>query len=82
MSHWDSYEGKIVRWTTKPCKNYPGWEEIDCGCCCGLEWGGDYPRECGHCNGGGIIYKHKHSGALALYPGGPFVRRERPSEEV
>ena len=72
MSHWDG--SKIVRWPTKPSR-VPGWEEIDCGCCSGLEWGGEYPRECLRCNGG-VIFRHKKSGALALYPGGPFVGRE------
>ncbi len=74
MAHWDSLRGKIIKWSTKDSSIWPCWEELDCGCCAGLEWGGNYPRECKRCNGG-IIFRHKKSGALALYPGGPFVGR-------
>ena len=70
MSHWDGK--KIVKWPTTQCKDYPGWDEIDCGCCAGTEWGGEYPRECRHCNGGGIIYRHRKSRVRAEYPGGRF----------
>jgi hypothetical protein len=72
MSHYDSEQNKIIRWETKKCRNYPGWEEIDCGCCVGIEWGGDYPTECERCNGSGTLFHHKKSGVLAEYPGGHF----------
>ncbi len=57
-------------------KAYPGWECIDCGCCAGLLWGGEYPTECYDCRGAGFFYRHKKSGVLAQYPGGPFLGRE------
>ena len=72
MSHWDAQQGKIIRWSTQVYGLNPEWEEMDCGCCAGLEWGGEYPKECKRCNNG-VIYHHKKSGVLALYPGGPFV---------
>jgi len=71
MSHFK--DGKIIEWPTKDSENYPGWEEIDCGCCNGIEWGGEYPRECRKCKGGAVYYRHKKSGVYALYPGGPFI---------
>lgn len=53
----------------------PGW--VNCGCCNGLEWGGESPRECGDCWGTGRQYRYA-SGRLALYPGGPFLGQEHP----
>ena len=50
-----------------------GWEIRDCGCSAGLQWGGECPIECRVCRGGGIVYHHIKSGAIALYPGGPFA---------
>jgi hypothetical protein len=52
-----------------------GW--VDCGCCAGIEWGGEYPRECESCGGTGLQYRYA-SGALALSPGGPFRGHEHP----
>lgn len=75
MSFWDYQQEKIVAFPTTPCKDYPGWEEVDCGCSNGLEWGGEYPRECRHCGGNGVLYHHIKSGVLAQYPGGPFAGR-------
>jgi DnaJ-class molecular chaperone len=49
-----------------------GWKRIPCGCCNGVRWGGEYPEECQSCGGSGVIWEHKKSGALALWPGGPF----------
>lgn len=72
MSHWDSETGKIVRWETKPDVMYLDWDVIDCGCCAGIMWGGEVPRECNRCNGTGVIYKHRESGVTAEYPGGRF----------
>jgi hypothetical protein len=71
MAYWDGK--KIAYWKTKPCKYYPAWDEIDCGCCAGIEWGGEEPRECKRCGGSGGIYRHRRSGVTAGYPGGRFV---------
>ena len=76
MAHWDSKQQKIIYWEPVPCKDYPGWEIQDCGCCNGIEWGGDEPIECSRCGGNGVIYHHVKSGADAMYPGGPFVGKE------
>ena len=70
MAHWDGK--KIVYMPTRPNKEYPAWDEIDCGCCAGIQWGGEYPRECDRCDGFGVIYEHRKSKARVLYPGGPF----------
>ncbi len=59
--------------SSRECESYPGWLEIDCGCCGGIMWGGDYPRECDQCNGGGYLFLHQKSGVLAQWPGGPFL---------
>lgn len=50
---------------------------VDCGCCNGLEWGGEYPRECRDCGGTGVLYRYA-SGRLALYRGGPFCGSDSP----
>ena len=71
MSHWDG--NKIIKWETRPCKEYPDWDVIDCGCCHGIKWGGENPIECDRCGGGGVIYKHRRSGVTAEYPGGRFT---------
>lgn len=52
-----------------------GW--VRCGCCAGLEWGGEQPRECRDCDGNGQVYRYP-SGRLALYPGGPLKGQEHP----
>ncbi len=57
-----------------------GWEAIECSCCNGFLWGRDYPCECTKCEGSGRLWKHKKSGAIALYPGGPFRGRLLKSE--
>ena len=59
----------------QPYTGYPGWLDIDCGCCAGLEWGGLEPRECRDCNGSGGLAYHIESGVYALYPGGPLRGR-------
>jgi hypothetical protein len=51
---------------------YSGWLWVNCGCCGGLQWGGESPRECGACNGGGWFAVHLQSGRGARWPGGPF----------
>lgn len=71
MAYWNGNEIKYFK--PQKCEDYTTWEIIDCGCCSGIEWGGEYPRECSCCKGNGFIYHHLKSGALALYPGGPFI---------
>ncbi|MFW6173108.1 MAG: hypothetical protein ACOC5T_05130 [Elusimicrobiota bacterium] len=71
MAYWDGE--KIVYFPPEESTEYPGWEIIDCGCCNGIEWGEEYPKECRSCGGSGVLYRHKKSGTLALYPGGPFA---------
>lgn len=73
MSYWNYITGEIVTFPPKKCKQYPKWDEIDCGCSGGLEWGGEEPRECKRCGGNGIVYKHRKTGLFAKYPGGPFT---------
>jgi hypothetical protein len=73
MSHWDSNESEIIHYPPEDLQDYPGWEYLDCGCCAGIEWGGDCPRECRTCGGAGYLFHHKKSGVLAEYPGGPFM---------
>ena len=70
MAYWNGKE--IIYIKSKVSKNYPNWLKIDCGCCAGIEWGGDYPNECKTCGGNGVIYEHIESKVLAQYPGGPF----------
>ena len=43
----------------------------ECGCCAGIQWGGDYPRECLNCGGSGFIFITEHD-RIIDYPGGPF----------
>jgi hypothetical protein len=76
MAHWDSKKGRIIYWPDKPSEEWPGWDELDCGCCGGIQWSGDYPKECDRCGGGGTLFRHRKSGALADYPGGPFRGKE------
>jgi len=86
MARWDSKKQVIVFWPAKKWRN--GWWIIDCGCCGGLEWGGEYPRICDRCKGGGIIWWHEPTKTFALYPGGPLrgrgdlSRLEREGGEV
>lgn len=77
---WDGK--KIVRFPPEESKVYPGWECIDCGCCGGTQWGGESPIECYDCNGTGCFYRHKESGVLAEYPGGPFLGKESKIEGI
>ena len=78
MAHWQ--DGQIVTLPPEPYPDYPGWQRLDCGCCQGLIWGGDYttgePIECSRCGGGGFLALHVASGRLADYPGGPFRGRQ------
>ena len=73
MSHWNGEN--IVRIPPEPYPSFPGWLRVDCGCCAGIEWGGEAPRECRDCGGNGLVALHEKSGRLALWPGGPFCGR-------
>lgn len=73
MAYWDSKNRKMVYFPDESLEGYPGWVRKDCGCCGGIQWGGDEPRECGDCGGYGAVCEHIESGVRALYPGGPFV---------
>jgi len=73
MSWWNSAKQQIIRFPSKPVPDYPGWEIEDCGCCLGIQWGGQCPIECNRCNGTGVVYRHQKSGVVAEYPGGKFV---------
>lgn len=63
-------DGKIIEYPPQTSDNK--WYKVDCGCCGGLQWGGDEPRECYTCKGWGFYYWHKPSKTFAQYPGGPF----------
>ena len=76
MAYWDATQNKILRQPTTRLADYPGWELVDCGCCNGLRWGGDHPRECVTCGGSGEIAHHTKSGVYAWYPGGPLCGRD------
>ena len=71
MAYWD---GKTIHHTPpKPVKGRKGWLEVDCGCCAGTEWGGDWPSECRTCAGSGALWWHKPTGTLTRWIGGPCV---------
>lgn len=80
MSHWDSEQQKVIRWHSARFPEYLNWLRIDCGCSNGLEWGGEYPRECDRCKDGGWLWLHEPSRRLALWPGGPFAGRLQVGE--
>jgi len=76
MAFYDSETNTIICIPPQPVIGYPGWEIIDCGCCGGIEWGGESPHECRQCKGAGYMFRHKKSGVLAEYPGGKFLGRK------
>lgn len=80
MAHWDAENHRIVYSDDYADPEFPGWVRKDCDCCHGIKWGGEYPIECSSCIGSGYIWKHVKSGALAAWPGGPFLGREEPAE--
>ena len=80
MSRW--IDGDIVEAEPKMFDGYPRWVAINCGCCNGICWGGDEPRECDDCGASGWRYVHADSGVLALYPGGPLAGRAEQSERA
>lgn len=74
MAWYNCKTNQIEHFKSERCEPpYTSWEQIDCGCCAGIEWGGDYPRECDRCGGSGVIYRHIKSGVLKDWPGGKFV---------
>jgi len=73
MAQWDYKEGKVRSWPDEPHPDYPGWTVVDCGCCAGIQWGGDSPEECDMCSGSGEIVRHDKSRVLARWPGGPLL---------
>ncbi len=73
MAQWDSKARKIIYFKPTPIKDYPGWEQVDCGCCGGIQWGGETPEECDSCAGTGAYCRHIKSGVIKLWPGGPFI---------
>ena len=81
MAYWDSTISKIIHYPPEDVAGCPGWQVLDCGCCGGLQWGGDSPRECRDCGGSGTIFLHVKSGTYADYPGGPF-RGKQPKSQI
>lgn len=73
MAFWEPITGKIIEYP--PEKQSNGWTWVDCGCCGGLNWGGEYPTECRTCGGSGFYYIHEKSRVIAQYPGGPLLGR-------
>ncbi len=73
MSYWNWKIGKVISFEPKPYPGYPKWEMIDCGCCAGIQWGGEEPIECKKCGGNGALARHIKTGLLACYPGGKFI---------
>ena len=55
------------------------WRTISCGCCGGIEWGGEEPRECRDCNGSGTVFI-RPNGATAMWPGGKFTGMLTPKD--
>ena len=49
------------------------WRYVNCDCCAGIMWGGEYPTECPTCNGTGIEGWILPSGHMFRYPGGPAM---------
>lgn len=70
MAHWNGQQ--VVGFAPVKDKRNRGWTWVDCGCCAGIQWGGEEPRECRDCEGNGWLALHEKSRRLALYPGGPF----------
>ena len=81
MSYWDSATQTVVRIPPERIGGYPGWVRLDCGCCDGIEWGGDEPQDCYACKGYGSVCLHVKSGVIALYPGGPLCGHATDDEQ-
>jgi hypothetical protein len=80
MAHWDG--SRVIEWPTHRAKDYPGWLVVDCGCCAGIEWGGDNPQECDSCWGTGLRYIHEATRTVAVYPGGPLLGAKASDYEM
>ena len=52
------------------------WRLAACGCCNGLAWGGEEPRDCRTCYGGGQVWVNRN-GVVVAWPGGPFTGHSR-----
>lgn len=76
MAIWSDKEGRVEYGCDVIDPDSPEWIWRDCTCCAGIEWGGESPRECGTCKGWGSYAIHAPSGAVAQWPGGPFLGRE------
>lgn len=76
MAYWDSEKGFVHHFADEPHPDYPGWAVVDCGCCAGIQWGGDSPEECDMCGGSGQIVRHDKTRTLARWPGGPLLGKE------
>lgn len=72
MSFWDYKLQKIITYPPRKSKRWPKWDEVDCGCSGGLQWGGEYPRECKTCGAKGFVFVHRKTATRAEWPGGPF----------
>jgi hypothetical protein len=73
MAYFDSKTLQIVYRPPRKWSGYRGWLDIDCGCCNGIQWGGEDPRECRTCEGTGRWAVHVKSGLLKLWPGGSII---------
>lgn len=69
MAYWDG--SQVIGFEPTFSRTWMGWIEADHGCCNGIKWGGEYPREC-EC-AAGVMYVHIESGTIAQYPGGPLM---------
>lgn len=79
MSTWNSALGIVQTWPPERDAERPDWWAVDCGCCNGLQWGGEEPMECRTCNGSGALWVHRPSGVMACWPGGPLNGKAWPS---
>lgn len=72
MANWNSTAGVVEAWAPRVHPFHAGWAMVDCGCCAGIQWGGEAPVECSTCGAGGWLHVHLASGRTAWWPGGPF----------
>jgi DnaJ-class molecular chaperone len=64
---------KQKKWTNRTCDSCSGHGQVSAYSFGGGDFEG--PDECKDCNGTGMIWRSPN-GALAQYPGGPFVGKE------
>ena len=79
MSSWNSKTGTVERIAPIRDIERPNWWAVDCGCCAGIQWGGDEPVECRTCHGSGLLWVHRPSHVIAEWPGGPLNGKAWPS---